>query len=83
MCRSVFIVEGCLALLAEESQRVDRIMNEPLRWCCLEVLPTLWAVLALFVPLKNARATEEGLAISANDYLFGNVEAAVALKLLS
>ena len=47
----------------------------------MEVLPTFWAILVLFLPLLNARATEESLTVSAYYDIIGNVEADVAFKL--
>ena len=80
---SILVVEGCLALLAEEPQGVDRVIDEPLRRGHIEVLSAFRAVLVLFVPFNDACATEEGLAVPTYNEVFGNVEADVALELLS
>ena len=81
MCLSVLIKERCFALLAEELKWIDRILDKSLRWCRVEVLPTFWAILVLFLPLLNARATEESLTVSAYYDIIGNVEADVAFEL--
>ena len=80
---SVFIIEWFVALLTVYFHRIDCAWNEFLRRGRIEVLFTFWTVLILFLPIFDARRTEECFTVGTNNNIVCNIKANIALKLLS